>query len=233
MRQMFRTRILLAASTVLLAAGCALNRSQIKSLRDNDASRIRFNTVTDTTIAALNAIRSHCGPGRNHRVRDEELRVYQVVGRIARVKHEPDHDIHIVLEDPANARERLVVEFDDPDWRGNRASPYRGQLATARRMFDDLVRQAPDHQVQGLMVRVTGVGFFDMAHFQVGRSRSCIELHPILSISPIGAPKVLPRPSFRRGGAGNFRSLLMPTAHGNAALRALTAPAPSATLQLP
>lgn len=179
---MFRARTLLSVSTVLVAAGCALNRSQIKSLRDSDVGRIRFDTVTTTTITALNAIPSHCGPARNHRVHDEEFRVYQVVGRIVRVKHEPDRDIHMVLEDPDNPGERLVVESDDPDWRGNRASPYRDQLAAARRMLDDVMAEATDHRIEGMLVRVTGVGFFDMAHFQVGRSRSCIELHPILSV---------------------------------------------------
>ena len=179
---MFRASTLLSVSTVLLAAGCALNRSQIKSLRDSGASRIQFDTVTATTITELNAIPSHCGPARNHRVHDEEFRVYQVVGRIARVKREPDHDIHMVLEDPDNPGERLVVESDDPDWRGNHASPYRDQLAAARRMLDDIIAEATDHRVDGMLVRVTGVGFFDPAHFQVGRSRSCIELHPILSI---------------------------------------------------
>ena len=37
-------------------------------------------------------------------------------------------------------------------------------------------------ELRGMVVRVTGVGFFDVNHFQVGRSQSCIELHPILTI---------------------------------------------------
>jgi hypothetical protein len=36
--------------------------------------------------------------------------------------------------------------------------------------------------LEGLPVTVTGVGFFDLNHLQIGRSRSCIELHPLLSI---------------------------------------------------
>jgi len=31
-----------------------------------------------------------------------------------------------------------------------------------------------------------GVGFFDFNHNQTGRSRSCIELHPILGIERVG-----------------------------------------------
>jgi hypothetical protein len=169
----------------MLAAGCALNRSDVKSLRDRDANRIPINTVIDTTITALNDIPSHCGPSRDHRVREEEFRVYQVVGRIGRVKREPDHDIHIVLEDPDNPRAHLVVELDDPDFRRNAQSPNRDTLVTARHTFEELVRQSGVNdakELRGMVVRVTGVGFFDMNHFQVGRSQSCIELHPILTI---------------------------------------------------
>src|SRR5207248_11173411 len=107
--------------------------------RDPEASRIRLDAVIETTVAALNAIPAHCGPGRDHRVREEEFHVYQVIGRIVRAKRERDHDIHIVLEDPDNPRVRLVVESDDPDVRGTVKSPYRERLAVARHMFDELV----------------------------------------------------------------------------------------------
>ena len=114
--------------------------------------------------------------------------MYEVVGRVARVKRERDHDIHIVLADPEDPRERLVVESDDPNFRGNAVSPYRERLAAARQMFDDLVKQSGARELndlRGSTVRVTGVGFFDMNHFQIGRSRSCIELHPILAIERV------------------------------------------------
>lgn len=59
--------------------GCALNRSQVKSLTDPDAARIQFDPVTDTTIVALNELTAQCGPARNRRVREEERHVYRVV----------------------------------------------------------------------------------------------------------------------------------------------------------
>jgi len=173
---------------VPFAAGCALNRSDVKSLRDLGASRIRLDSAIETSIAGLNAIPAHCGPGRDHRVREEEFHVYQVIGRIARAKRERDHDIHIVLEDLDSPRARLIVESDDPDFRGNVKSPYRDRLAVARHMVDELVAQSGARELKdlrGIVVRVTGVGFFDLNHFQVGRSRSCIELHPILAIERV------------------------------------------------
>ena len=179
---------MLAVVSATFAAGCALGRSDVKSLRDREASHIPMDTAIDTTVVALNAIPAHCGPGPDHRVRDEEFHVYRVVGRIVRVKREHDHDIHIVLADPDNPRARIVVESDDPDFRGNRNSPYRDRLVAARSMFDELVKQSGAQQltgVHGTLVRVTGVGFFDMNHLQIGRSRSCLELHPILAIERV------------------------------------------------
>jgi acetylornithine deacetylase/succinyl-diaminopimelate desuccinylase-like protein len=184
------TRRRLAASVALafLAAGCALNRPHVKSLRDHEAHKIQFDNTIATTVGALNAIPSHCGPTLDHRVRPEEFRVYEVVGRIARAKREMDHDIHIVLEDPEDPHATLVTESDDPNFRGNTESPYRAKLGDARAMLEDLLREtgAPEWKdLVGVTVRVTGVGFFDLNHFQVGRSRSCIELHPILKIERV------------------------------------------------
>jgi len=169
----------------MLTLGCSLNRSLVKSLRDPTAARIQFDAVVDTTIAALNAVPSQCGPAGNRRIRDEEFHVYRVIGTITRVKRERDHDIHIVLMDPEHPREQLVVELDDPDFGKAGGSPYRDKLTAARQAFDALPAQSSAGRLSdlnGLTVRVTGVGFFDLNHLQVGRSRSCIELHPMLAV---------------------------------------------------
>ena len=166
-------------------AGCALNRTEVKSLRDPTAALIQFDPPVDTTVSALNAIPSHCGPTGNRRVRDEELRVYRIEGTIIRVKRERDHDIHIVLSDPTNPKDHVIVESDDPNFGKNVTSPYRDRLAAARRMTDAFVSASSADAFDDLkdtIVRVTGVGFFDVNHLQKGRSRSCIELHPIFTI---------------------------------------------------
>jgi hypothetical protein len=185
--QRMRTARTLGFTSVcaVFAVSCAFNRAQIKSLQDQTASRIQFNAVIDTTISALNAIPSHCGPAGNQRVRAEEFHIYRVAGTISRVKRERDHDIHIVLVDTAHRGDRLVVELDDPDFGKNAASPFHDTLTAARRTFDALVTESSVSRLRdlhGTNVRVTGVGFFDLNHFQVGRSRSCIELHPMLMI---------------------------------------------------
>ena len=181
-----RFRLFVALAAVV--AGCVVNRPHVKSLRDPKAHEIQFDVPIPTTVKALNALPSHCGPAPDHRVRPEEFHVYEVVGRITRVKRERDHDIHLVLQDPDDPRAHLVAESGDPDFRGNAASPYRARLGAARKMFEELQRQSGARELKdlrGVRVRVIGVGFFDMNHFQVGRSRSCIELHPILAIERV------------------------------------------------
>ena len=168
-----------------LAAGCTIARGDVKGLRDADATHIRFDRAIDTSITALNDLPSHCGPTRDHRVREEEFQVYRVIGTIRAVKRAPDHDIHIVLDDPDNPDLHVIVELPDPDSRGSAKSPYQDKLALAMHMFEHLMEDTGAQQwseLRGVRVRVTGVGFFDLSHFQAGRSRSCIELHPALTI---------------------------------------------------
>jgi hypothetical protein len=178
----------LAIATAIGCADCALTRSEVKTLRDRDADRVAFDAAIPTTITALNDLPSHCGPAGSRRRGPEEFRVYAAVGRIVRVRREPDHDIHIVLADLQYPRERIVIELGDPDAKNGRRSPHRERLAAAWRMWEELQRRSgvPNARaLEGLPVRVTGVGFYDMNHFQRGRSRSCIELHPVLSIEPV------------------------------------------------
>ena len=73
-------QVVLSAALAATVAGCALNRPHVKSLRDRDSSRIALDDVILTTVSALNALPARCGPTFDHRVRDEEFRVYQVVG---------------------------------------------------------------------------------------------------------------------------------------------------------
>lgn len=173
---------------VALAAGCTIARGNVKGLRDTDARRIRFDNAIDTSVAALNDLPSHCGPTRDHRVREEEFQVYRVIGTIRGVKRAPDQDVHIVLDDPDNPGLHVIVELPDPDSRGSAKSPYQKRLALAMHMFENLLEETGAsqwNQLRGVRVRVTGVGFFDLSHFQVGRSRSCIELHPVLAIERV------------------------------------------------
>lgn len=172
---------------LLVSAGCAMNRSQVKSLRDADAARVEFDPPVLQTVSVLDSLPSSCGPHSNRRVRPEEFHVYELTGRITRIKREPDHDVHIVLADLLHPASHLVVEAGDPDFRKNALSPYRERVAAGRGMVEALIRDAGGDpgRLVGAIVRVRGVGFFDFNHLQVGRSRSCIELHPVTFIERV------------------------------------------------
>jgi hypothetical protein len=166
---------------------CGVERWPVKTLSDPDAARVRFTPIS-STISLLNALDAHCGGGANAR-RDypEELQVYEVVGRITLVRAEDDNDFHIALADPANPTDTVVVEVADPGCVGAAGASHLDSLAAARSSLDLLRAGRPLAALRGELVRVRGVGFFDFNHGQTGRSRSCIELHPVLGIETVGS----------------------------------------------
>ena len=194
---MFWLQALALLATIAVASGCTIARSEVKTLRDRGATHIRMDTLIHTSITALNDLPAKCGPTWDRRVREEEFNVYQVIGTIRGVKRAPDHDIHIILADPQNSDARVIVELPAPDSRGSVKSPHRDKFVLAKQMFEDLVAERGARRfndLRGVPVRVTGIGFFDLSHFQVGRSRSCIELHPVLAIESVRDALVPPIP---------------------------------------
>jgi hypothetical protein len=209
MSEMIRHRAAALLTVMSLATGCTIARGDVKGLRDAGATHVRMDAAIDTSITALNDLPSHCGPTRDHRVREEEFQVYRIIGTIRHVKRAPDHDIHIVLDDPDRLAAHIIVELPDPDSAGSLQSPYRDRLTLAMQSFENLLAETGARQwndLQGIRVRVTGVGFFDLRHFQVGRSRSCIELHPVLKIEQFRDPLPLPLESFRKYARSAARS---------------------------
>jgi hypothetical protein len=151
----------------------------VKTLSDPDAARVDFIGVTSTTVTALNRLSSHCSGLPDSRAFTEEFHVYEVTGVVTFTRNEDDRDIHIALADPADASETIVVEVVDPACAGAAQSPFVVTLTQAKLQHQGL------GSVTGKIVRVRGVGFYDFAHGQTGRSQSCIELHPVLSVSLI------------------------------------------------
>jgi hypothetical protein len=81
--------------------------------------------------------------------------------------------------------------------------------------FPDMLTDGSWNETGGMPVRLTGIGFFDFAHFQAGRAFNVIELHPLLDIdfnpTPIVTPPppataapsaVLQNPGFENGSTG-------------------------------
>jgi hypothetical protein len=144
-------------------------------LTDADATRVDFTNVIATSVAAMNSFPQHCSRLPGSRTFVEEFRVYEITGRVSVARNEGDRDVHLAVSDPNDPMQTIVTEVADPACAAS--SPYVSMLTSARAQYQALSPLA------GKTVRIRGVGFYDFAHGQTGRSRSCIELHPILSIS--------------------------------------------------
>jgi hypothetical protein len=166
---------------------CGVERWAVKTLSDSDAFRINFSPIP-ATIAALAGLAPHCGRASDtSRPYPEELSVFEVVGRVTYVRLEDDRDYHVALVDPVDGVSSIVVEVDDPGCVGDEAGVLaRTLLAAGRRSFEDLLVGRTLAGLVGQTVVVRGVGFYDQNHGQTGRSASCIELHPVLSIARTG-----------------------------------------------
>lgn len=153
---------------------CGVERWPVKTLSDAGANRVDFNNVITTTITALNQLPAHCSGLPDARTFAEEFHVYEVSGVVQVTRIEDDHDVHIALADPNNAAQTIVVEVVDPVCATT--SAYASILSQARSSYVGL------GGLVGKTVTVRGAGFYDFAHGQTGRSTSCIELHPVVSI---------------------------------------------------
>jgi hypothetical protein len=177
------TTIAVAPSTPNPGLACGVERWFVKTLADQDASTIALSQVTPISIDELNALPSHCEGGPDRRAFPEEFRVYEIVGRVIYVAHEDDRDYHIVLEDPTDASSSVVTELADTRCAGASISPHLAALRSVEGMLASVLGSDSPASLVGTTLRVQGVGFYDFDHGQRGRSKNCIELHPIVSLS--------------------------------------------------
>ena len=174
------------AAPPLESVACGGERWAVKTLSDAAATSVRLTTAQVTTIGALNELPSHCSGLPASRAFEEEFVLYEVVGRITLVRLEDDHDYHVAMADPSDGSSTMVTEVVDVACEGAATSPVARDLASARQSFEQLFAGRLPSSLVGTMVRVRGVGFYDFDHGQTGRSRNCLELHPIMSV--VGVP---------------------------------------------
>ena len=162
---------------------CGVERWFVKTLADTAAPRVNVDAVTATSIKELNQFPTRCTGLPETRTFDEEFKTFEVTGKITYIAHEDDRDYHIALEDPASPGFTIVAELADILCAGAVVSLHFSALSSADAMWRILVGDQTPQVLVGSTVKVRGVGFFDFAHGQRGRSANCMELHPILSIS--------------------------------------------------
>lgn len=165
---------------------CGTERWRIKTIFDNDAKRINF-MPRHTTISALVAMPA---PEVLSDERfDAEKQVYSVEAVLLGWKQETaehgDRDFHLVLADPNDVTRTMIAEVPSSECQGACSSSQAQHFAEVRQILTAQLSEPEAHFrrfPQAWVVRVEGIGFFDIFHQQIGVAENCMELHPLLKV---------------------------------------------------
>lgn len=154
-------------------SNCGAERWNVKVLSDNDAHRVRLDSIVESSVQDLGAIPIPEIPyPLNGRMAPHEITVYRIRAVVLESLTESDGDWHLILRDPTNLQVSMIGEIPSPDCATNER--HRALFAAARSALRSVPRQGE--------VEIEGVGFFDFIHNQRGRAKNGFELHPVLRI---------------------------------------------------
>lgn len=193
-----RTSILISAAIVVgllvirgpggtqpLAAGartiCGDQRWPVKTLSDPREKLVNYKPH-DSSIGRLRKKpHPHVGPNTK-RIEGVETTNYRVAARLVEMKLADNRDIQLVIAVPSAPAKMMIVEFPDTTCNGASSSPKKGKMASARSAIIAACGQPSSSHFTNLGGRanITGVGFFDIPHGQIGVAPNAIELHPVL-----------------------------------------------------
>jgi hypothetical protein len=181
-------------------AQCGTERWRIKTIFDNDAKRINF-IPRHATISELVALRAPAVLDDERS--DAEKQVYSVEAVLLGWKQEAgqhgDQDFHLVLADPDDLSRTMIAEVPSGECRGACSSSQAQHYAEVRQILVSQLNEPEAHFrrfTPAWVVRVEGVGFFDVFHEQIGVAENCMELHPVLKVEfvrQLGPAFPLPR----------------------------------------
>jgi hypothetical protein len=163
---------------------CGTERWSVKTLSDSDAAKVDLTQRIVRSVHDLVTLPEPSERPNDNRIVPIETSTFGVQARLVGFKKETDRDFHIVIADP-QSKETMIVEIPDPQCAGVCASQARDLISQARKSF---VQQCGvpaakfKRLTSPLLVRVTGVAFFDFNHGQTGVAKNAIELHPVLRI---------------------------------------------------
>jgi len=163
---------------------CGEERWPVKTLSDNDKAKVSL-VPQDTTVQRLVSQTPPHNRPESARVAPVETRTYRVKAMLEGFMQEKDQDFHIVISDLRNPKTTMIVEIPNPTCSGACESGQSAAFAEARAAVERRFGHVPEgfeRPPQPVPVAVTGVGFFDFKHHQIGRAKNAIELHPVLSI---------------------------------------------------
>lgn len=163
---------------------CGKERWSIKTLADPAAKQIDFKDINRTSVAALRKLPIPGGKiGRSApRQKPDEFKVFQVNADLVSAKQEEDSDIHLVIAEPGNSSETMIVELPADGCTG---ALQKKQMDSARKSFLRQCGSPGSSRFRDLSGRATirGVAFFDVIHGQRGVAPNGVEIHPVLSFS--------------------------------------------------
>ena len=174
-------------------------RWKIKTGTDPDAKLVNVNHHVPTTVEELVAMpRPHDMTPPTHsfsgydesRVRGVETTVWTITAEIIAHKEEDDGDFHLVVQGDGTrdvSGQTMIVEAPFADPKGQFVAPNSLFLKNIRRVRTAVQKKLnPQHGLikkARVRARITGIGFFDRVHGQVGVAHTNgIELHPVLNI---------------------------------------------------
>jgi hypothetical protein len=176
--------------------GAVHERWVVKTAADPDAQALTGQNPTATTVAQLRALAVPAQLPPDGRSEGAEKTVWQITATLQAYRREADGDYHLVIADDQGST--MIAEIPNP---GDITSPsyFAAQIANARTAFDDHFQitedvsaasapaamapgGGPQFQQISVPVTVTGLGYFDFNHGQLGVAPNAIELHPVINI---------------------------------------------------
>ncbi len=99
-----------SSPTAAVAALCGVERWPVKTLTDPRARLVRLKP-RPATVRALRRLRPPADVANSPRIRGVETTTYRVRAALIGTKHEDDGDFHLVIADPRNLNQTMIVEF--------------------------------------------------------------------------------------------------------------------------
>jgi hypothetical protein len=152
---------------------CGTERWRIKTIFDNDARRINFQPrhISVSELVALPAPEV-----LSDERSDAERQVYSVEAVLLGWKQEMgQHDV----------TRTMIAEVPSAECQGACSSSQAQHYAEVRQVLTAQLAEPQAHfrrLTPAWVLRVEGVGFFDIFHQQIGVAENCMELHPLLKI---------------------------------------------------
>jgi len=184
------------AVTPELLPAAVHERWAVKTGSDADAQALTGQTPTPTTVAVLRALAVPALLPLDGRSEGAEKTVWQLTAMLQTFRSESDGDYHLVIADDQG--NTMIAEIPNP---GDITTPsyFAEQIAAARTAFDNHFQITesigtptaaaaagpgvePQFQQAAVPVTVTGLGYFDFNHGQLGVAPNAIELHPVINI---------------------------------------------------